>query len=299
MPKPATAIRKALLRIATDAQDADPRLLDFIEGHWRHCAEPPRCHCLESLTLPSEDLRKISKGADTKLDGSRHAYQFFCGWLENRTYNGRPILTLLSKGRAGDEKGQGLASVYRVKLPMCRGDPWPELRAALPPPVPTARLGLKAVTAIRLAVIVAGGFSGSPRTSRSARQARLLQTARLAAYRALSPASRNKRSLCPMWSGEGDADLALFDRNDRRTPTLALLVGTGRTAKQLSPFAREALTADTTERVFLSLLTPARRLSLRAAVLGVKVVQVGGLIGAVQPTEWAVRRPSRKAAALS
>jgi hypothetical protein len=296
MPKPATAIGKALLRIATDAQDADPRLVDFIEGLWRHCAEPRRCHCLESLTLSSEMLRGLKHGADTKLDGRRHAYQFFCGWLENRTYNGRPILALVSKGCAGEKEGEGSASVYRVNLPMCSGDPWPEVKAALPSPVPTARLALKHVIAIRLAVIQAAGFS--VRSSRHTRQARLLQAARLAAYRALAPSSRDEWSICPLWPDEGRVDLALFDRNDTETLLLVLLVGTGRRAKELLPFAREALRADTTERVFLSLLTPAMAFKLRAAALGVEVVQVGGLIGAVQPAGLDVRRPRRRAAVL-
>lgn len=71
------AARRALLTIAIEAQEADPRLVVFIERLWRHCAERPRCYHLDKLTLPSTEMREFGDGADTKIDGRRRGYRFF------------------------------------------------------------------------------------------------------------------------------------------------------------------------------------------------------------------------------
>ena len=227
LPKPfisPNAAQKALLRIATDAQDADRRLVDFIEALWRYCAEHPRCYCLDSLCLPSEEMRNFGKGADSKIDGMRSAYQFFRDWLRHYKHDRKPILTLLQQGHTGKEAGKGLASEYRVNLPMCKGDPWPAVRDALPPPVPSAKLRLAEVEAIRLAVLRAA--SRSVRCDRETRQLRLLQTVRMAAYHSLAPSSRKKRLLCPLWPNERGVDLAVFDHGGESVPSQALLAGT-------------------------------------------------------------------------
>jgi len=287
-----SAAHEALLRIATDAQDADRRLVDFVEMLWRHCAEEPRRHCLGSLCLPSSTLRDFKKGADSKLDGMRSAYQFFRDWLRHYKHNRKPILTLLQQGHTGREAGKGLASEYRVNLPMCEGDPWPAVRAALPPPVPSGKLRLAEVEAIRLAALRAA--SRSVRCDRETRQLRLLQTVRMAAYHARAPSSRRKRLLCPMWPNERGVDLAVFDHGAEGVPSQALLAGTGKKASQLSPFERAALRDSCIERVFLSLWTPSNPLRLKARSLEVNVIQIGGLIEAVPSKGLAVRHPRRR-----
>jgi len=60
--------------------------VDFIETLWRHCAEEPRRHCLDSLCLPSSTLRGFKNGADSKIDGMRSAYQFFRDWLRKQAH---------------------------------------------------------------------------------------------------------------------------------------------------------------------------------------------------------------------
>ncbi len=263
-----------LLTILTDAQNAEPKLVEFIKSLWIFCRENCCSWPLDRMPIHTDDWRKFT-GATSHPPFGPHAYLAYRAWMMSYRYRRQPLLVQVEVGRTRLDMDKAIVGTYRVGLPMCEEDPWEEVMRRLPKPTTAPGFNMHQIVKLRKCLTEVSGqcLACHP----SARAAQLIETAKMAAYAVLLGGGKAKRVICPRWPDKAGVDLAVFRAGIHR-PHLIVIVGKGQTGfKEALRRFDHADDDKHAARVYLSVHEPTERFKSRARSEGVTVIRGAGV----------------------